>query len=356
MPEPDRTPPERPLDERGAVSSYATGWAWQQSVGKSKLLLLALADLADDRGETRTDVEVLAEMIDKDRSTVFRQLDHLADLGFIIREGAKAANHTQLVSVTRLLIPGRVTERQGRPIAPAMRRRQENTVLDTVAKCDPAPGNAVLDTVAKCDPAQQTPISIPSQNATRPQVAPERAESQNATRKEKDLYSLSKTISNNINTITREGEGQSTHDEDVVVGAGLENLWNDWAKASNANPVTLARQQAAWAFWVREGHADLLREAAGQVLDLGSYAHPQAGLKAKMKTGIEAKARSSARPGGAAAGGEGTPTCQPGERRQAPDGQVWTVESVNHGAVNFEEYEAPPYVPVAVVLTWAVRA
>ena len=48
--------------------------------------------------------------------------------------------------------------------------------------------------------------------------------------------------------------------------------------------------------------------------------------------------------------------CQPGERRQAPDGQVWTVESVNHGAVNFEEYEAPPYVPVAVVLTWAVLA
>lgn len=48
--------------------------------------------------------------------------------------------------------------------------------------------------------------------------------------------------------------------------------------------------------------------------------------------------------------------CQHGERRRAPDGQVWTVESLMSGAMNFEEYEAPPYVPVAVVLTWAVLA
>jgi hypothetical protein len=50
------------------------------------------------------------------------------------------------------------------------------------------------------------------------------------------------------------------------------------------------------------------------------------------------------------------PGCRPGERRRAPDGQVWTVESVNHGAVNFEEYDAPPYVPVGVVATWPVEA
>ena len=356
MPEPDPHPPERPHDERGAVSSYATGWAWQQSAGKCKLLLLALADLADDRGETRTAVEVLAEMAECHPSTVYRQLDLLVEQGFVERLGAKAANHTQLVSTTRLLIRGRPAERPTRHAAPAMRRRQENAVLDTLAKCDPAQENSAVDTLAKCEAAQETPISIPSQNATRPQTAPEGAASQNATRKEKDIYSLDKTISNNINTNTREGEGQSTHDEDVVVGAGLENLWKDWTSESKAAPVTQARQQAVWARWVREGHTDLLREAAENILTLGSFAHPQAALQARMKAGIEAKGKSSARPGGAAAGGEGAPACQPGERRQAPDGQVWTVESVNHGAVNFEEYEAPPYVPVAVVLTWAVLA
>lgn len=338
------------------MSSYATGWAWQQSVGKSKLLLLALADLADDRGQTRTPIEVLAEMIDKDKSTVIRQLASLEEDGFITRDQAHTAGGMQLVSMTRLLIRGRPAERPARPLAPAMRRRQENADSAAVAFCDPPRETTVFEAVAKCDPPAETPIRPLSQNATPTPEPREEGGSQNATHKEKDLYSLSKTISN-INTNTRGGEGRSTHDEDVVVGAGLEDLWKDWANASNANPVTLARQQAAWAKWVREGHADLLREAAGEILDLGSYAHPQAGLVAKMKTGIAAKGRSSARPGGAAAaGGEGAPTCQPGERRQAPDGQVWTVESVNHGAVNFEEYEAPPYVPVAVVLTWAVLA
>lgn len=357
VPEPDRTPPERPLDERGAVSSYATGWAWQQSVGKSKLLLLALADLADDRGQTRTPIEVLAEMIDKDKSTVIRQLASLEADGFITRDQAHTAGGMQLVSTTRLLIRGRPTERAARPVAPAMRRRQENADSAAVAKCAPPQENTVFEAVAKCDPPAETPIRPLSQNATPTPEPREEGGSQNATHKEKDLYSLSKTISNNTNNTTSGDERESTHDEDVVVGAGLEDLWKDWTSESKAAPVTQARQQAVWARWVREGHTDLLREAAENILTLGSFAHPQAALQARMKAGIEAKGRSSARPGSAAAaGGEGAPTCQPGERRQAPDGQVWTVESVNHGAVNFEEYEAPPYVPVAVVLTWAVRA
>lgn len=328
------------------MSSYATGWAWQQSVGKSKLLLLALADLADDRGETRTDVEVLAEMIDKDRSTVFRQLDHLADLGFIEREGAKAANHTQLVSVTRLLIRGRPAARPAHHAAPAQRRRQENAVLDTVAKCDPALENVVFEAVAKCDPAPEVPNSIPSQNATRPPAAPEEAASQNATRKEKHLYSLSKTISNNNTNTAGEGERESTHDEDVVVGAGLGELWNDWASASNANPVTLARQQAAWAKWVREGHADLLREAAGEVLDLGSYAHPQAGLVAKMKTGITAKAKNSARPGGAASGGHELPVFAEDQRVRYGE-QEMTIVSISPNGTLVTDSDATPLIPPA---------
>lgn len=332
------------------MSGQATGWAWQQSAGKNKMLLLALAEFANDRGETRIDIEMLAEMTDKHRSTVCRQLADLEAEGFITRDDAHTRTGQQLVSVTRLLIRGPVAERPAYA-APAMRRRQEKPVFEAVAKCDPPQENVVFGAVAKCDPPAETPCLGPSHFAT-PTLEPgEEGGSQNATHKGKDIYSLSKTISNNINTIS-EGLSTGTHDEDVVVGAGLENLWKDWANASNANPVTLARQQAAWAGWVREGHADLLRKAAGEVLDLGSYAHPHAGVVKKMRTGITAKAGSSA--AGAAGGGQSGPTCAPGERRQAPDGQVWTVESVMNGAVNFEEYEAPPYVPVAVVLTWAV--
>lgn len=334
------------------MSGQATGWAWQQSAGKNKMLLLALAEFANDRGETRIDIEMLAEMTDKHRSTVCRQLADLEAEGFITRDDAHTRTGQQLVSVTRLLIRGPVAERPAYA-APAMRRRQEKPVFEAVAKCDPPQENVVFGAVAKCDPPAETPCLGPSHFAT-PTLEPrEEGGSQNATHKGKDIYSLSKTISNNINTIS-EGLSTGTHDEDVVVGAGLENLWKDWTSESKAAPVTQARQQAVWARWVREGHTDLLREAAENILTLGSFAHPQAALQARMKAGIEAKGRSSA--GGAAGGGQAGPTCAPGERRQAPDGQVWTVESVMNGAVNFEEYEAPPYVPVAVVLTWAVRA
>ena len=50
------------------------------------------------------------------------------------------------------------------------------------------------------------------------------------------------------------------------------------------------------------------------------------------------------------------PGCQPGERRRAPDGQVWTVEAIEHGRITFAEYDAPAYVPITVVSSWAVEA
>ncbi|KQR33151.1 hypothetical protein ASF71_16810 [Deinococcus sp. Leaf326] len=325
------------------MSSYATGWAWQQSVGKGKLLLLALADLADDRGQTRTPIEVLAEMIDKDKSTVIRQLANLEEDGFISRDHAHTAGGMQLVSMTRLLIRGRPAERPTKHAAPAMRRRQENADSAAVAKCDPPQENTVFEAVAKCDPPAETPCFGPSHFATPTPEPREEGGSQNATHKEKDIYSLSKTIRNNINTISA-GLSEGTHDEDVVVGADLGNLWNDWTSEAKAAPVTQARQQAVWARWVREGHADLLREAAENILTLGSFAHPQAALQARMKTGIEAKAKSSARPGGAAAGGEGGPAFAE-DQRVRYGGQEMIILSVSPNGTLVTDSDATPLIP-----------
>ena len=67
------------------MSFAATRWAWSQATGRSssKLVLLALADRADDAGLAYPSVNTLADDTELDRKTVMPALAHLEGLGLI---------------------------------------------------------------------------------------------------------------------------------------------------------------------------------------------------------------------------------------------------------------------------------
>ena len=65
----------------------ATRWAWAQKLPyKRKLVLLALADFADDRGECSPTYEQLIDMCCIGRATLWRYLDLMEQNGFFRRE------------------------------------------------------------------------------------------------------------------------------------------------------------------------------------------------------------------------------------------------------------------------------
>lgn len=305
------------------MSSYATGWAWQQSPGRTKLLLLALADLADDRHVTTTPVDVLAGMIDKDRSTVFRQLAELEAEGFIERVARKATTGHQLISVTRLLISTarpQVTPAEMPISGPSQNAtRQEETENPA---CFPPSQNATRQSESA-----KTSKSGPSQNATRPAPVPVKTESQNATHiyKNNSLLDISKINNNNQKAL------------EVVADAGLQDLAEEWAIFTGANAVTLGRQFQTWATWIEGGHTAALRAAAEFVMQTGGYAHPFGGLRARVESAIKASVQSSA---AAAARTEGSDDVPPGTQVRLPDGRALTVTYVEYGEVYFEEQDA----------------
>ena len=67
------------------MSFAATRWAWSQATGRSssKLVLLALADRADDAGLAYPSIATLATDTGLDRKTVMPALAHLESLGLI---------------------------------------------------------------------------------------------------------------------------------------------------------------------------------------------------------------------------------------------------------------------------------
>lgn len=229
------------------MSAHATAWAWKQRAGKAKLLLLAIADCADERGEARVDIETLAEAIDCHRSTVIRQLEYLETEGLIEREEYTAAG-IQLVSKTFLMMGHRqpATESQNAT------RPQESAVFSAVAKCDPAPKGPVA------------------------------TESQNATHKENPSSLLVVKSLTSINTIGREAPPTYGPAMKDVVGAGLTSLWGEWVALGRLARPTQEAQIVAWADWIRAGRADALRAEAQNIILAGSYAHPFAALRKKL--------------------------------------------------------------------------
>ena len=81
------------------MSFAATRWAWSQATGRSssKLVLLALADRADEGGHAYPSIATLAADTDLDRKTVMPALVHLEALGLIVCDrGAGKSTRYQL--------------------------------------------------------------------------------------------------------------------------------------------------------------------------------------------------------------------------------------------------------------------
>lgn len=70
------------------MSVHVSSWAWRLDVGdpETKLVILKLADHADDRGFCRPSIELIVRDTCLSRSTVIRRLKRLEELGFLQRE------------------------------------------------------------------------------------------------------------------------------------------------------------------------------------------------------------------------------------------------------------------------------
>lgn len=266
------------------MSAYATGWALRQRAGKAKLLLVVLADLCDEQGETFTTLETLAEAIEANPSTVYRHLLRLEEGGFVERINRKGPGGIQLISETRLLMGTQTTPEADLQNA---RRKTRKGVQDGIAS--------------------------DLQNAIRTPEIPVEADLQNAIRKEKDLYSsVSKSTNNTYNADMR-----------AVREAGLLELWGRWVALQGLKAPTQEAQVAVWAGWIRDGKAETLRSEAAAVVEMGSYAHPFAGLKSRMgKATSEKNTTSSLVPAAP------RPTFRPGQTVRYPDGSEATVLGV----------------------------
>ena len=293
------------------MSAYATGWALRQRAGKAKLLLVALADLCDEKGETFTDMDTLAEVIEADRVTVYRQLLSLENGGFIERTNRKVKG-VQLISKTRLLMAA-----QAYPVAELQNetRKTENTVQD----------------------------AIPSelQNATRLPEIPVKTELQNATHKDKFFNSISLNNLNNNNT---------SYNADMrdVTSAGLLDLWSGWVRLQGLKKPTQEAQIAVWAAWIRDGNAEALRAEAAEVISLGSYAHPFAGLKSRMGKALSLKNTSFSLVPAAP-----RPVFRPGQRVRYPDGSEAEVLAVLSAGIA-TDHPTLPDVPLSQLATLEV--
>lgn len=76
------------LVEALVVSVHATAWAWRQEVGDAgaKLVLIKLADQANDRGECWPSQKTLAAECEMSRRTVQRKLELLYERGLVVAE------------------------------------------------------------------------------------------------------------------------------------------------------------------------------------------------------------------------------------------------------------------------------
>lgn len=298
------------------MSSAATAWAWQQRVGKKKLLLLALADLADDRGCTRTPINTLAEMVDLHQVTVMRQLGDLEAEGLIERLGSRNAHGAQEVSRTRL--------------------RMGSAGLSTA--------KAGLQNVTQSGLQNVTRLS---ENADGDAIS---AGLQNVTHKDKKHNSLS---TSNNHLLHQQPNPKAQDALRSVAAAGLLELWGRWVQLGKLATVTQESQIVHWQRWIDQGHAEILRQEANYVIEDGSYNHPMAGLKKRIEKAIAVQQAESAN-STELSRAYGGPQCQPGEVRQAPDGKKFTVAYVEYGIVFWEETNSPNMIRHDVAAGWPV--
>ena len=100
------------------MSIWAVSWALRTQVSNPthKLVLIALADFADDQDEAFPKVSTLTEIASTGRRTVFRALAALEEAGLITRihgyrTGANGGGRRQVNSVYKLAVPDSVSRR-----------------------------------------------------------------------------------------------------------------------------------------------------------------------------------------------------------------------------------------------------
>lgn len=90
------------------MSVKATAWALEQRIGnhQAKLILIAIADFADNRGECFPSQSSLAVVAECSVDTVQRHLKRLETSGFISRERRHTTNGNRTSDRYRVLVDG----------------------------------------------------------------------------------------------------------------------------------------------------------------------------------------------------------------------------------------------------------
>lgn len=99
------------------MSVWATAWAWEVEVGSggAKLVLLALADFADERGECWPAQETLGRMTEQDPRTVRRHLLRLSKKDIVARSQRCNERGERISDFYRLLAPANRLRPEARP-------------------------------------------------------------------------------------------------------------------------------------------------------------------------------------------------------------------------------------------------
>lgn len=222
------------------MSPGAVKWAYDQHVGKNKFLLVTLAMYADGFGVCRIPLTDLAGLIDRDESTVTRQLRQLVEGGFAERIEQAAANGVQLVSITKLCLSAKYAEERKPHKAAEMYPRNFQGYPRILQ-----------------GGTEKTPQNEPLQIAGVPP--------QNAGHKEKDSSSL---VPNN-NHLTGAREDHQRHLL-TIRDAGLSSVWSSWVRHLGAAQTTQEAQSPHWAKWIQDGLKAVLAEGVEQTIAGGA--------------------------------------------------------------------------------------
>lgn len=88
------------------MSVHAYAWAWQQDAGQTeKLVLLAMCDFADHTGVCWPSHATLARMCGLHRATVFRAIERLIELGYVMRAKGRGKSNTYRIMLAAPKLP-----------------------------------------------------------------------------------------------------------------------------------------------------------------------------------------------------------------------------------------------------------
>ena len=358
------------------MSSRALTWAFNQQISHLyKSTLLALAEYANGSGVVSEYQEVLAADAGCNVRTLRRHLDHLESLGLIERRLKKRADggidfcQIQLVS-THSGSPRRAPPSgQDVPTPPGQNDRtppdkmsgQETSFIPLEVKDVSSTNNtraareASNTSVSETDVGGATPHGKP-QTANTPapggaasgeanEASPSPGGSKNA---HQDGGNIDVTGSKKVPPGCLSPFRRAL---DAIDAAGLTPSWVSWVRLNALRQVSQEAQAPVWQEWIEAGLADELRENVSDLVQSGdSFSHPWGALRARLRKAGALRAAQ-----GQAAAAFGPPTVQPGERRIAPSGAVWTVEVVEFGIVYFEEIGAPTDLGDVIVSRWPLE-